>query len=89
MERAEQAGSVPEGPVVEREEVTEEELRQLGVDLADFPGSVTADFRRYPVLSEGGWYLVVKHQPTLCSVSRTPWNLLGPVELTSSGLTLE
>lgn len=80
---------VPEGLSVPREEVTEEDLRALGVDLADFPGSTAADFRRYPVLSEGGWYLVVKHQPTLRSVSRKPWSLLGPVHLTSEGLALD
>jgi hypothetical protein len=75
---------------VTREDVTEEELRQLGVELdSDFPGSTTADFKRYPVLSEGGWYMVVKHQPTLRSVSREPWRLLGPIHLLSEGLTLE
>ncbi len=74
----------------ERVEVTEEELRELGVDLArDYPGSSAADFRRYPVLSEGGWFEVVKHQTTLRSVSRTPWNLFGPVQLTSTGLNLD
>lgn len=79
---------VPEGPHVEREAVTEDELRELGVNLADFPGSTPDDFKKYPVLSEGGWYQVVKHQPTLQSVSRTPWRLLGPVELTSEGLDI-
>lgn len=77
------------GPRVERETVTEAELTELGVDLQrDFPGSTTEDFRRYPVLSEGGWYIVVKHQPSLRSVSRTAWTLLGPVFLTSAGLDL-
>lgn len=74
------------GFVVERERVNEHQLRELGVDLADFPGSTADDFRRYPVLSEGGWFIVVKHQPTLRSVSRTPWTLLGPTTLTSTGL---
>lgn len=77
---------VLEGLSVEREAVSEEELADLGVDLSRFPGSTASDFRRYPVLSEGGWYIVVKHQPTLQSVSRTPWSLLGPVHLTSEGL---
>lgn len=73
-----------------RESVTELELRGLGVNLLqDFPGSTADDFKRYPVLSEGGWFMVVKHQPTLRSVSRKPWNLLGPVKLTSDGLSLE
>lgn len=76
------------GLAVEREPVTEHELRELGVELSDYPGSTAADFRRYPVLSEGGWYVVVKHQPTLRSVSRVPWALLGPINLTSTGLDI-
>ncbi|WP_181781630.1 hypothetical protein [Pseudonocardia pini] len=77
------------GPRVEREPVTAEELAELGVDLEkDFPGATAEEFRRYPVLSEGGWYVVVKHQPTLRSVSRTPDRLLGPVQLASAGLEL-
>ncbi len=77
------------GPAVEREIVTEAELTELGVDLAaDFPGATAADFRRYPVLSEGGWYIVVKHQPSLRSIHRAPWELLGPVALTSTGLDI-
>lgn len=73
-----------------REGVTELELRDAGVDLRrDFPGSSAADFKRYPVLSEGGWFMVIKHQRTLQSVSRRPWRLLGPVPLTSDGLSLE
>ena len=66
-----------------RETVTEDELRAEGVSLADFPGATADDFRRYPVLSEGGWFLVIKHQRTLRSVSRKPWRLLGPVPLVS------
>ncbi|MQA04103.1 MAG: hypothetical protein GEV07_15710 [Streptosporangiales bacterium] len=82
--------TVPEGPSVPREEVTENELRALGVDLQrDFPGSTVADFRRYPVLSEGGWFMVVKHQPTLQSVSREPWHLFGPITLVSAGLAVD
>lgn len=84
---SDQETAVPQGLSVPREEVSEEELRSLGVDLArDFPGSSASDFRRYPVLSEGGWYLVVKHQKTLVSVAREPWHLLGPITLTSDGL---
>ena len=71
---------------VERETVTADELEELGVDLADYPGSTEADFKRYPVLSEGGWYIVVKHQPTLSTVSKQKWTLLGPVKLVSEGL---
>jgi hypothetical protein len=75
---------------VDRESVTAEELAALDVDLErDFPGSSAEDFRRYPVLSEGGWHIVVKHQPSLRSVSRVPWSLLGPIELTSAALDLD
>ena len=78
------------GPHVEREAVTGAELAELGVDLdRDFPGASPAEFRRYPVLSEGGWFTVVKHQPTLRSVARVPGPLLGPVALASAGLDLE
>ena len=74
---------------VVRERVTKEELVQLGVSLdRDFPGATAEEFRRYPVLSEGGWYMVVKHQPSLTSVSREPWKPLGPVSLTSEGLVV-
>jgi len=83
------AGSAPApGIDVVRGDVTAAELEELGVDMADFPGSTEADFKRYPVLTEGGWYMVVKHQPTLHSVSRTKWKLLGPIELVSNGLHL-
>lgn len=67
--------------MLERDAVSIDELRAAGVDLErDFPGSTVDDFRRYPVLSEGGWFMVIKHQPTLQSVSREPWNLFGPVQ---------
>jgi hypothetical protein len=75
------------GPRVERETITAAELAQLGVNLdRDFPGSTADDFRRYPVLSEGGWFTVVKHQPTLRSVARVPAGLFGPITLASAGL---
>ncbi|WP_228389442.1 hypothetical protein [Cumulibacter manganitolerans] len=80
--------TVAPGVHVEREEVSADDLAALGVDLADFPGSTASDFKRYPVLTEGGWYLVVKHQPTLRSVSRTKWDRLGPIKLVSDGLHL-
>ncbi|WP_051898880.1 hypothetical protein [Sciscionella sediminilitoris] len=84
---SDQKTPVSEGISVSRDEVSESQLRELGVNLErDFPGSTAADFRRYPVLSEGGWFMVVKHQKTLVSVSREPWRLLGPIELTSEGL---
>ena len=42
--------------------------------------------RRYPVLSEGGWFMAVKCQQCLCSVSREPWRRLGPVQLLTDDL---
>lgn len=75
------------GPRVEREKVTAHELAELGIDIRrDFPGATEAGFRRYPALSEGGWYTMVKHQPWLRSVARVPAALLGPVTLASAGL---
>lgn len=75
---------------VDRKTVSAEELEALGVDLhGDFPGSTVADFRRYPVLSEGGWQISVKPQPSLRSVGRIPWTLLGPVQLLSAGSDLK
>jgi hypothetical protein len=37
--------------------------------------------KAYPVLSEGGWFRVVKCQACLHSVSRERWTRLGPIEL--------
>lgn len=81
--------TVAPGLHVTRDDVTEDDLRAAGVDLArDFPGSTASDFKRYPVLSEGGWHIVIKHQPTLRSVSRERWRLLGPIHLVHEGLSL-
>jgi len=71
------------GIAVEREDVTEEQLRELGVDLA---GASAADFKRYPVLSEGGWYIVIKNQKTMKTVHKEKWTLLGPIKLVTDGL---
>ena len=74
----------------ERTPVSAERLRALGVDLdRDFPGAGAEEFAEYPVLSEGGWFMVVKHQPTLRTVSRVPWRLLGPVTLLTEGLEFD
>ena len=78
------------GLVQERSPVTAQQLIDAGVDLAkDFPGSTIDDFRQYPVLAEGGWYIVIKHQRTLQTVSRVPWRLLGPITLLSEELVLD
>ena len=72
----------------ERAAVTKQQLVDAGVDLErDFPESIFADFLEYPVLSEGGWFRVIKHQPTLRTVSRVSWHLLGPVP--NPGLSLD
>jgi len=39
------------------------------------------DLKKYPVLALGGWFMVVKCQTCLASVSREPWHRLGWVEL--------
>ena len=41
---------------------------------------------RYPVLSEGGWYMVVKCQQCLASHSREKWTRLGFVSLLTDQL---
>jgi transposase-like protein len=54
------------------------------------PGACPAcgdeNLRRYPVLSEGGWFQIVKCQSCLHSVSRERWHLLGPVEVLVASL---
>jgi len=73
-----------------RAELTEADLAAAGIDLAlDHPGQSLADLRQYPVLSEGGWFIVIKNQKTLQEISRQPWRLLGPVELLSNSLDLD
>ncbi|RYE43529.1 MAG: hypothetical protein EOP24_28000 [Hyphomicrobiales bacterium] len=72
---------------LDRERVTVSELQAAGIDLGrDFPGATEDDFRKYPVLSEGGWFIVIKHQPTLQTVTRVPWGLFGPIQPMSAGL---
>jgi transposase-like protein len=57
----------------------------LSVERARVEGTCpecgASDLRRYPVLSEGGWFQVVKCQECLHSVSRAPWSRLGPITL--------
>lgn len=42
--------------------------------------------KRYPVLSEGGWFIAVKCQACLHSNSREKWHRLGYVQLTTDGI---
>ena len=42
--------------------------------------------KKYPVLSEGGWYIVVKCQECLHSRSREKWTRLGHVSLITDSL---
>lgn len=72
-----------------REAVSADDLSALGINLGrDFPGHKLAELRRYPVLSEGGWFIVIKNQQTLETISRQPWRRLGPITLLSEGLDL-
>lgn len=41
---------------------------------------------RYPVLSEGGWFIVVKCQACLHSQQREKWRRLGPVTLLTDSI---
>jgi hypothetical protein len=45
------------------------------------PGCGAAKLQAYPVLSEGGWFDVVKCADCLTDVRRTPGPKLGPIEL--------
>jgi vanillate/4-hydroxybenzoate decarboxylase subunit D len=45
-----------------------------------------SDLKRYPVLSEGGWWDVVKCQQCLHSVSRARGPRLGSIEILSDTL---
>lgn len=52
----------------------------------DCPECGAQALQRYPVLSEGGWFMAVKCQACLYSVSREPWHRLGPVRLLTDDL---
>ncbi|HZZ45924.1 MAG TPA: hypothetical protein VFE65_03465 [Pseudonocardia sp.] len=45
------------------------------------PGCGAEKLQAYPVLSEGGWFDVVKCVDCLTDVRRTPGPKLGPIEL--------
>jgi hypothetical protein len=44
------------------------------------------ELRRYPVHSEGGWFIVVKCQRCLHSLERRRWDRHGPLQLLSDTL---
>ena len=50
------------------------------------PSCGADDLARYPVLSVGGWFTVVKCQSCLHSVEREPWHRLGYTKLGGIGL---
>jgi vanillate/4-hydroxybenzoate decarboxylase subunit D len=61
-----------------------------GEEQRSCPTCSSGDVRSYQVLSEGGWYDVVKCRSCLHSVSRQAApSRLGPISLTSDGLVLE
>jgi vanillate/4-hydroxybenzoate decarboxylase subunit D len=39
------------------------------------------NLKRYPVLTEGGWWMVTKCQDCLCSLQRERWSRLGSIGL--------
>lgn len=71
----------------ERLPVSKALLRDLGMDANQICADHgIANLRRYPVLSEGGWALVIVNQETLEVIHRASWHLLGPVKLLSQQL---
>lgn len=60
------------------------ELR-VHVEKTDVDGACpecgSDELKRYPVLSEGGWWDVVKCQQCLCCASREPGPLLGGMQM--------
>ena len=62
----------------------------LFVEREDVDGSCpecgSEDLKRYPVLSEGGWWTVTKCQSCLFSVSRERGDRLGSITLLSDTL---
>jgi ribosomal protein L37AE/L43A len=45
------------------------------------PACGSRDLKRYPVLSEGGWWMTTKCQQCLFSVQRERWSRLGSITL--------
>jgi hypothetical protein len=65
-------------------------METLSIERDDVPGGCpgcgATELKRYPVLTEGGWFLVEKCQACLRSVSRQPWQRLGYVTRMEVGL---
>ena len=62
----------------------------LTLERQTVPGSCpecgNAQLATYPANSEGGWFIVVKCQGCLHSISREPWQRLGPIEMLSDSI---
>ena len=79
-----------DGRIQVRDPVNEDDLREAGLNVAAvLVNNAIGDLLRYPVLSEGGWFIVIKNQKTLKSISRRPWRLLGPIHLLSDDLEID
>lgn len=61
------------------EEAAPVQLREAVAGQCDACGAES--LQRYPVLSEGGWFMVVKCAGCLHSMSREKWHRLGHVRL--------
>ncbi len=64
--------------------------RQLHVERVAVEGTCEAcggnELEAYPVLSEGGWFQVVKCPGCLVSSSRERWSRLGPIAMLEDSL---
>jgi transposase-like protein len=52
----------------------------------DCPACAKSNIKKYPVLSDQGWFLVIKCQNCLFSLSREKWNRLGYISLETDHL---
>lgn len=50
------------------------------------PECESSDLKQYPVVSEGGWWMVTKCQNCLHSVERERWSRMGSMSLLSEQL---
>ena len=65
-------------------------MAELTVKRETVPGACTQcgaeQLQRYPVLAEGGWFMVEKCQACLHSASREAWHRLGYVARQEFGI---